>query len=126
MKSDRRLSKTRAKCDAPDGMYEYTQRNMCSAGTKLRAAQDRRGTREIRRGAVFEFARQNMARDVRDSSGGVLEFARQNMARNRAADVRRLQVHGREGWLSPARNAVIWLYAKYAEKYLGETGWEDI
>lgn len=107
-------------------MYEYTRRNMCSAGTKLRAAQDRRGTREIRRGGVLEFARQNMARDVRDSSGGVLEFARQNMARNRAADVRRLQVHGREGWLSPARNAVIWLYAKYAEKYLGETGWEDI
>ena len=67
----------------------------------------RRRTREIRR-------------------GGVLEFARQNMARNRAADVRLLQLHGREGWLSPARNAVIWLYAKYAEKYLGETGWEDI
>lgn len=107
MKSDRRLSKTRAKCDVPDGMYEYTRRNMCGTGTKLRAAQDQSGTREIRR-------------------GGVLEFARQNMARNRAAGVRRLQVHGREGWLSPARNAVIWLYAKYAEKYLGETGWEDI
>lgn len=126
-------------------MYEYTRRNMCSAGTKLRAAQDRRGTREIRqvvclnsrgkiwrrtreirRGAVLEFAWQNMARNARDSSGGVLEFAWQNMARNRAADVRRLQLHGREGWLSPARNAVIWLYAKYAEKYLGETGWEDI
>lgn len=88
-------------------MYEYTRRNMCGAGTKLRAAQDRRRTREIRRGAV-------------------LEVARQNMARNRAADVRLLQLHGREGWLSPARNAVIWLYAKYAEKYLGETGWEDI
>lgn len=66
-----------------------------------------RRTREIRRGAV-------------------LEVAWRNMARNRAADGRRLQVHGREGWLSPARNAVIWLYAKYAEKYLGETGWEDI
>ena len=77
-------------------------------------------------GGVLVFARQNMARNARDSSGSVLEFARQNMARNRAADVRRLQVHGREGWLSPARNAVIWLYAKYAEKYLGETGWEDI
>ena len=86
MKSDRRLSKTRAKCDA---------------------AQDQSGTREIRRGAV-------------------LEFAWQNMARNRVADVRHLQQHGREESLSPARNAVIWLYAKYAEKYLGETGWEDI
>lgn len=86
----------------------------------------RRRTREIRRGGVLEFARQNMARNARDSSGGVLEFAWQNMARNRAADVRLLQLHGREGWLSPARNAVIWLYAKYAEKYLGETGWEDI
>lgn len=107
MKSDRRLSKTRAKCDVPDGMYEYTRRNMCGAGTKLRAAQDQSGTREIRRGAV-------------------LEFAWQNVARNRVADVRHLQRHGREGALSPARNAVIWLYAKYAEKYLGETGWEDI
>ena len=66
------------------------------------------------------------AQNARDSSGGVLEFVWQNMARNRAADVRLLQLHGREGWLSPARNAVIWLYAKYAEKYLGETGWEDI
>ena len=107
-------------------MYEYTQRNMCSAGTKLRAAQDRRRTREIRRVVCLK-SRGEIWRGTREiRRGGVLEFARQNMARNRAADVRRLQVHGREGWLSPARNAVIWLYAKYAEKYLGETGWEDI
>lgn len=66
------------------------------------------------------------AERARFVGGAVLEFARQNMARNRVADVRHLQLHGREGSLSPARNAVIWLYAKYAEKYLGETGWEDI
>ena len=126
MKSDQRLSKTRAKCDVPDGMYEYTRRNMCGAGTKLRATQDQSGTREIRR-VVCLNSRGKIWRGTREiRRGAVLEFARQNMARNRAADVRLLQLHGREGWLSPARNAVIWLYAKYAEKYLGETGWEDI